>query len=128
MVFDPAMPFSVPGPDPRIPEALRQLGEAVRQARRDHGLSQVALARLGGVSQSSISRLERGLAPQAPMHRIVTLGLVLGRVLPLGRCPHDHECRWNPHQPPDARWEASTRWGPGAIGDDEPPPLGWTDG
>jgi DNA-binding XRE family transcriptional regulator len=116
------MPFSVPGPDPRIAPSLRALGEAVRQARRDRGLSQAALAELGGVSQSSISRLERGIAPQAPMHRIVTLGLVLGRALPLGSCPHDHECRWSPAQARSAGSEASAGWWDlGAVGGDELP-------
>lgn len=39
---------------------IRQLGEIVRSARRDAGASQRTLARVIGVNQSVISRLETG--------------------------------------------------------------------
>ena len=39
---------------------LRALGAIVRQARRDAGISQHSLARVVGVDQSVISRLENG--------------------------------------------------------------------
>ena len=43
--------------------ALREFGDMIRELRRSHGWTQRALARRCGVSQSTISRLEAGLAP-----------------------------------------------------------------
>ncbi len=89
--------------DPRVLDGLVLLGSAIRRARRELGLSQDQLERLSGVDQTTISRLERGLAPKTPAHRLVWLGMVLGRSLPLGACPHAHECPWQPLEPPETR-------------------------
>src|SRR3954468_12628652 len=43
--------------------AMREFGDAIRQVRRHHGGTQRGLARRSGISQSTISRLETGLAP-----------------------------------------------------------------
>lgn len=91
--------------DPRVLDGLVLLGSAIRRARRELGLSQDELERLSGVDQTTISRLERGLAPKTPSHRLVWLGIVLGRSLPLGACPHDHACPWQPAEPPAERWQ-----------------------
>jgi len=58
------------------------------------GLSQVRLAEASRVSQSTISRLERGKASSAAMFKLVLLGDALGNGLPLAFCPHDHVCAW----------------------------------
>jgi len=58
------------------------------------GLSQVRLAEASAVSQSTISRLERGKASSAAMFKIVLLGDAIGNGLPLAFCPHDHYCAW----------------------------------
>ena len=35
------------------------------------------------------------------LERLTTLGEVLGRAFPLGFCPHEHECAWQPIKPPE---------------------------
>jgi hypothetical protein len=52
------------------------------------------LGAAAGVSQSMISRAERGLAPSMTLGAIVRIGRVLGRAMPLGLCPHAHDCPW----------------------------------
>lgn len=86
-------------PDP----ALIEFGRYLRRARRIAQLSQSRLAELSGLSQSTISRLERALAPSVGIDRLVMLGRALGRALPLGLCPHEHDCPWQPPLPPPTR-------------------------
>jgi transcriptional regulator with XRE-family HTH domain len=73
---------------------LQRFGQELRRCRMQAGMSQTMLADEAGVSQSTISRLERGRAPQAAMVKLVLLGEVLGHRLPLAFCPHDHGCAW----------------------------------
>jgi len=77
-------------PDP----ALLWFGRNVRRGRRIVGMSQQQVADRCGSSQSTLSRLERGLAPSLGIDRLVRLTAVLGRALPLGECPHEHHCPW----------------------------------
>jgi hypothetical protein len=58
---------------------LDLLGEALYAARIDR-FSQQELALRTGISQSTISRLERGLAPGVSVRRLGALILVLGGV------------------------------------------------
>ncbi len=102
--FDGAMPTARLPDDPRVLDGLVLLGSAIRRARHELGLSQDRLEQLSGIDQSTISRLERGLAPKTPVHRLVSLGIVLRSSLALGFCPHDHPCAWQPTEPPDQRW------------------------
>src|SRR5881396_910323 len=62
-------------------EAMRGLGRQLRRVREFLGLSQDQVARLAGVSQGAVSRLEtsRGLA--TPMLVVVRINLVLAREL-----------------------------------------------
>jgi transcriptional regulator with XRE-family HTH domain len=94
---------------------LRQFGAELRRCRRSCGLSQDRLAELSGVSQSSISRLERGRAPYAGLHLIVRLSASMGIRMPLAFCPHEHACAWErldglgnpirrPRAPDDVWW------------------------
>jgi DNA-binding XRE family transcriptional regulator len=97
-------------------ERLLAFGRNIRRARRCAGYSQQRLSDLSGVSQTVISRLERGRAPRLGLERILALHEVLGGCLPLGTCPHDHSCIWKPQSAQDDR----ARHAPGpAVG------LGW---
>jgi ribosome-binding protein aMBF1 (putative translation factor) len=66
-------------PEPKPPQSLRELGAAIRDGRRQHGLTQMRLEALSGVDQSSISRLERGLAPGMKVYRLARILAVLPR-------------------------------------------------
>jgi len=75
---------------------VHAFGAALRRARHCAGLSQQRLALLAGVSQTLISRLERGQAAHVGLSRILAIQTALGGCLPLGFCPHDHACIWQP--------------------------------
>jgi transcriptional regulator with XRE-family HTH domain len=77
-------------------ERLQSFGRLVRRARQCAGLSQQRLAERAAVSQTAVSRLERGVAPRLPLERLLALQQVLGGCLPLGVCPHEHTCIWQP--------------------------------
>ena len=77
-----------------LAEMLQRFGVELRRCRMDAGLSQSRLAEESGVSQSTISRLERGKAPAAAMLKLVLLSDALDNSFPLGYCPHDHTCAW----------------------------------
>ena len=81
-------------------------GRYVRRARALAEFSQEGLARRAGVSQSTISRCERGLTHSLGLDPLTRMGRALGRALPLGFCPHDHHCAWQLIVPrPDKRTE-----------------------
>jgi transcriptional regulator with XRE-family HTH domain len=77
------------------------LGRYIRRSRRLAGLTQQQLADKAGVSQSMVSRAERGLAPAMATVRLVRMVQPLARFFPFGVCPHDHNCSWQPVKPPD---------------------------
>ena len=70
------------------------IGARFRNGRVHAGLSQRRLAALSGVSQSLISRLERGRCPGLAAKRIIAIAVAIGPAFPLGCCPHDHDCSW----------------------------------
>ena len=70
-----------------------------RRSRRMTGLSQTFLEYRSSVDQTSISRLELAAAPRFCVQWLVLCGKVMGRNLPLGFCPHDHPCPWQPLRP-----------------------------
>ncbi len=74
---------------------LRRFGTELRRCRIYSGLSQVELAKQSGVSQSTISRIERGKASSASLLKLVRMSDVLGHGFPLAYCPHPHFCPWN---------------------------------
>jgi transcriptional regulator with XRE-family HTH domain len=55
-----------------------EIGSAIREARKEQGLSQRRLARRAGTSQDAISRIERG-AEAPTLDRLGQLLLALGR-------------------------------------------------
>jgi transcriptional regulator with XRE-family HTH domain len=79
---------------------LVAFGQYVKRARYLANLSQRELAKKSGVEQGNISRLERALAPATKVERIVRLGAAMGRKFPLGYCPHEHWCQWQPAPEP----------------------------
>lgn len=83
------------------PEApLVHVGRYFRRSRAYAGLSQSQLAGKADVSQSMVSRVERARAPAMGFERFIDMCLALGRLFPLGVCPHDHRCGWQPIQQP----------------------------
>lgn len=84
------------------PRGLVLTGRYLRRARRLASKTQQQLAAESGISQAMISRAERGRAPGMSLERFVRLCQPLGRLFPLGTCPHDHDCAWQPIKPPDA--------------------------
>lgn len=90
-----------PGPTPPDPPtAMELLGRYERRGRLFLRISQRTLSGRCGVSQSMISRLERGRAGSMPAERLVMVGEALGRAFPLGYCPHEHRCGWQALRPP----------------------------
>jgi transcriptional regulator with XRE-family HTH domain len=85
---------------------LIAFGMYVKRARYLVGMSQVKLAALSGVDQGQISRLERALAPWTRTEDLVAIGSAMGRTFPLGFCPHEHGCHWQPAPapPPERSW------------------------
>lgn len=88
------MPYQRPE-DERDRQLLRRFGTEFRRCRIYAGLSQVVLAERSGVSQSTISRLERGLASSAAMFKLVRISDSMGDGFPFAFCPHPHYCAWN---------------------------------
>ena len=85
------MPHRQVDPDGAIRKTLEYLGDEVRLARLERGLSQAALAEWSGISQSTVSRFERGLTPGTGL-------ITLGRLLQALGCrailrPNDVEVR-----------------------------------
>jgi DNA-binding XRE family transcriptional regulator len=80
--------------------SLEIFGQRIRAGRYRSGLSQRQLANRAGVSQSTISRLERGRCTGLAFIRLVAICAAMGTDFPFGSCPHDHKCRW-PSSPLD---------------------------
>jgi len=80
--------------DPELRDGLARFGEDLRRCRLRAGMSQAGLAARSGVAQSTISRLERGLAAHASVMKLVKLHAAMGQAFPLAYCPHEHACAW----------------------------------
>jgi DNA-binding XRE family transcriptional regulator len=72
------MPYRPPDRDGAIRVTLEHLGDELRLARLDRGLSQDTLAERSGISQSTISRIERGITPGTGLVTLACLVHVLG--------------------------------------------------
>ena len=66
---------------------VRDLGAAVRRARRETGLSQQALADRAGVSRQWLSRVEAGKGPSAEMGKVLDVLAALGLSVDLVTTP-----------------------------------------
>jgi transcriptional regulator with XRE-family HTH domain len=104
-VRDPATGRTELAPDPK----LVLIGRYLRRARRYAQKSQQRVADETGVTQSMVSRAERGLAPGMRFVRFARMCEALGRLFPLGACPHDHDCAWQPIKPPKHQTSAVER-------------------
>lgn len=89
---------------------LIAFGTYVKRARYLADLTQQRLGELSGVDQGQISRLERGLAPWTRTADLVSIGACVGRALPLGFCPHEHGCQWQPAPRPPAEKDWREKW------------------
>src|SRR5438067_8739639 len=62
-------------------EGMRDLGRRIRRVREFLGLSQDQVARMAGVSQGAVSRLEAGRGLATPMLVVLKVHVVLARAL-----------------------------------------------
>jgi DNA-binding XRE family transcriptional regulator len=92
------------------------VGARFRHARVRAGLSQRRLAELAGVSQSAISRLERGKSGGMPTDRLIRIAISMPH-FPFGHCPHTHECGY----PFDPRPQYEVHVGSNARRPPQPP-------
>ena len=69
-------------------------GALFRRGRGYAGLTQRQLEDRSGVSQSVISRFERGRAPGLSSERLLRMANAIGPRFPFGFCPHEHACEW----------------------------------
>jgi transcriptional regulator with XRE-family HTH domain len=76
------------------PETI-EVGLRFRHGRRQAGLSQRDVEDRSGISQSEISRLERGKTPGMSAYRVFAIALALGDRFPFGVCPHPHRCAYS---------------------------------
>ena len=85
---------SKPSPD------MELIGSRFQRGRQQAGMTQRQVAAIAGVSQSEVSRLERGRGGGISTYRFVAIGMALGPGFPFGCCPHEHRCAYPPF--PDA--------------------------
>ena len=95
------LPPTIVDPDSGRPQLTPEqplvlLGRYLRRARLLCGKTQQRVADETGVSQSMVSRAGRAVAPGMSLDRFVAMCQALERLFPLGVCPHDHECAWQP--------------------------------
>jgi predicted transcriptional regulator len=67
----------IPQLDDRQVFALRTFGRWVRHLRDELALGQAVLGERSGSSQATISRLENGLVPNMPLHRVAQILVAL---------------------------------------------------
>lgn len=84
-------------------EALEVIGRAIRIARVRAAMSQRRLASIAGVSQTALSRMERGLVWGMGIIYFARVARVLGDALTLAGCPHGHDCDFG------RQWAAALR-------------------
>ena len=77
---------------------MELVGARFRHGRQLAGMSQRRVADEARISQSVVSRFERGLVSHTSAERIVRLAEALGPGFPFGFCPHNHGCAW-PYDP-----------------------------
>jgi transcriptional regulator with XRE-family HTH domain len=74
-------------------QLLKRLGDELRIARTAAGLSQRTLAAMAGMSQAKVSRLERAIAPMAPLRAYAILFEMLGQAVALRTYPRTSPAR-----------------------------------
>lgn len=76
------------------------VGARFRHARLRAGMSQRELATRAGVSQSVVSRFERGMSGGTRTEAVVRLAVSIPG-FPFGYCPHNHRCAYSFEPPGD---------------------------
>lgn len=77
-------------------QARRRLGAEIRQARLEHDLSQVTVARGAGLARSTLSRLERGVARSVPLEDLFRAAAAVGLVVKAQAYPGGEPLRDTP--------------------------------
>ena len=72
------MPYARLVRESSVHRALQAIGDDVRRTRMEAGLSQDNLAAACDMAQSTISRIERGVAPGAGLERMARIMVALG--------------------------------------------------
>ena len=90
-----------------VTAAMSEMGARIRIGRLNAGLSQRAVAERAGVSQSEVSRLERGQGGNISTYRFVNICFAIGPAFPVGNCPHNHACTYTR---PEGRPARASRW------------------
>ena len=85
--------------------ATEEVGRRFRLGRQQAGMSQRSVASRAGVSQSEVSRFERGMTPHMSAYKVLEIGLALGPRFPFGYCPHDHDCIYARPSAEKQMWE-----------------------
>ena len=75
------------GGGPPETAGMELLGIYLRRSRLLAEMTQVQLAKAAEVSQSTVSRAERGVAPATTVARLIRLVRPLGRLFPFGVLP-----------------------------------------
>jgi len=73
--------------------SLVAIGEELREARFQAGLTQRQASDLAGISPAEVSRIERGKAPRVPYQTLALIADVLGLDLPLRAFPNGDRVR-----------------------------------
>jgi len=95
--------------------SLAHVGRDIRQARLEHDLSQETTARAAGISSSSVSRIERGVAKRVPLDMVARVAATVGLALHLRAFPRGEPirdaahlallARLRAHLPSTVRWQ-----------------------
>ena len=106
----------------RARNSLIEIGDQIRIARVEHGLSQFEVGRAVGISSSQVSRIERGEAPSAPVRTLARLLAAVGLDLSLRAYPGGEPIRDAAHIEllrrfrstclPGWRWQSEVPVGP----------------
>ena len=100
---------------------LRESGAAVRVRRMDMGLTQTALARIGGLSRATINQLEAGAVKNLSVNKLASLFEAMGLSLRVS-APRSREPVRTPTKSPPLKVAAQTasvsfkfRWRPESV-------------
>lgn len=93
------MPYDL-GRSPHEQSLIDRFGMEFRRCRSLTGMTQAELGERVSVAQSTISRLENGLAPGISFITLLRLSDRMRGYFPLGHCPHQHDCVFQPLKPP----------------------------
>jgi len=86
---------------------LAEIGKTIRAARQAHGLTQVRLARIAGISRGTLNGLETGMVKELGFHKLDTILNILGYDLspaatsPPGRTAHSRSSQGRSTRPRD---------------------------